>query len=31
MFLQIQDGKPQIVSPPKEETAPFQKKGPWVN
>ncbi|MEI9922446.1 MAG: amino acid ABC transporter substrate-binding protein [Bradyrhizobium sp.] len=31
MFLQIQDGKPQIVWPPKEETAPFQKKGPWVN
>ena len=31
MFLQMQDGKPQIIWPPKESTASFQKKGPWVN
>jgi branched-chain amino acid transport system substrate-binding protein len=31
MFLQIRDGKAQIVWPKAEETAPFQKKGPWAN
>jgi hypothetical protein len=31
MFLQIQDGKAQIVWPKAEETAPFQKKGSWAN
>ena len=31
MFLQIQDGKAQIIWPKAEETAPFQKKGPWAN
>ena len=31
MFLQIQDGKPQIIWPEKEATGTFQKKGPWTN
>ena len=31
MFLQIQDGKAQIVWPKAEATAPFEKKGPWAN
>jgi branched-chain amino acid transport system substrate-binding protein len=31
MFLQIQDGKAQIVWPSTEATAPFQKKSPWAN
>ncbi len=30
MFLQIQDGKPQIVWPGTEATASFQKKSPWA-
>jgi branched-chain amino acid transport system substrate-binding protein len=31
MFVQIQDGKSQIIWPEKEATAPFQKKGAWTN
>jgi branched-chain amino acid transport system substrate-binding protein len=31
MFLQIQDGKAQIVWPKSEATATFQKKSPWAN
>jgi branched-chain amino acid transport system substrate-binding protein len=31
MFLQIQDGKAQIVWPKTEATAAFQKKSPWAN
>jgi branched-chain amino acid transport system substrate-binding protein len=31
MFLQIQDGRTQIVWPKAEATAPFQNKGPWAN
>jgi branched-chain amino acid transport system substrate-binding protein len=31
MLLQIQDGRPQIIWPPSEQMAPFQKKGPWLN
>lgn len=31
MFLQIQDGKAQIVWPGSEATAAFQKKSPWAN
>jgi branched-chain amino acid transport system substrate-binding protein len=31
MFLQIQDGRAQIVWPKAEATAPFQNKGPWAN
>jgi len=31
MFLQIQDGKAQIVWPNSEATAPFQNKSPWAN
>jgi branched-chain amino acid transport system substrate-binding protein len=31
MFLQVQDGKTQIVWPKEEATGSFQKKAPWVN
>jgi branched-chain amino acid transport system substrate-binding protein len=31
MFLQVQDGKAQIVWPKEEATGSFQKKAPWVN
>jgi hypothetical protein len=31
MFLQLQDGKAQIVWPKAEATASFRNKSPWAN
>jgi branched-chain amino acid transport system substrate-binding protein len=31
MFLQNQEGKPQIIWPASDATSTFQKKGPWAN
>src|ERR1700761_1304757 len=31
MFLQIQNGKAQIIWPKAEQTASFEKKAPWAN